>query len=55
LRRIRQRAIDTAITRGAIPGILAMRQADPPILLPHALDMYEYRSGAGTADAADAE
>ena len=42
-----QRAIDMAITRGAIPGIRAMREADPPIMLPHAVDVFEDRSVAG--------
>jgi hypothetical protein len=32
-----------------------MRQADPPILLPHAVDVFAYRSGAGTEGAAVAE
>ncbi|HEX5512409.1 MAG TPA: hypothetical protein VFX41_11895 [Actinomycetales bacterium] len=44
-----QRAIDAAITRGAIPGLLAMREADPPILLPQALDVLQFRSGLSDA------
>ncbi|MBQ0902025.1 hypothetical protein [Micromonospora sp. U21] len=50
-----QRAIDAAITRGAIPGLLAMREADPPILLPQAMDVLQFRSYAGPGDAPVAE
>ncbi|MEU7876374.1 hypothetical protein [Dactylosporangium sp. NPDC049140] len=41
------RMIDDAIRRGNIPGLLAMRAADPPINLPHAMDALEYRHQAG--------
>ena len=50
-----KRAIDTAVTSGAIPRIPARRQADPPILLPHAEYVFDYRTGTGTPDAAVAE
>jgi len=43
-----QHAIDSAITRGAIRALLAMRQADPPIHLPHAMDVLNYRSSSTT-------
>jgi hypothetical protein len=43
-----QRTIDSAIARGALPAILAVRQADPPIHLPHAMDVLDYRSSATT-------
>ncbi|WP_344510925.1 hypothetical protein [Dactylosporangium maewongense] len=39
--------IDGAIRRGNILGILAMREADPPIKLPHAMDVLEFRYRAG--------
>jgi hypothetical protein len=46
--------IDTAIRRGPIRGLIAMRDSTPPIRLPHAVDVlhYRYRSGvrSGTAD-----
>ncbi|SCE95698.1 hypothetical protein GA0074695_2451 [Micromonospora viridifaciens] len=50
-----QLAIDAAITRGAIPGLLAMRKADPPILLPQAMDVLQLRSDAALSDAPVAE
>ncbi|MEW2144076.1 hypothetical protein AB0869_14815 [Micromonospora vinacea] len=40
-------AIDTAIRRAAMPGLLAMRAADPPIRLPHATDLLAFRYNAG--------
>ena len=40
-------AIDAAIRRGAIQGLLAMREADPPIRLPHAADLLAFRHNAG--------
>ncbi|NES30255.1 hypothetical protein GCE86_07880 [Micromonospora terminaliae] len=42
-----QSAIDTAIRRGPIPGLIAMRDATPPIRLPHAADLLHYRLGSG--------
>lgn len=39
--------IDDAIRRGNTPGLLAMRAANPPINLPHAMDILEYRYRAG--------
>ena len=42
-----QTMIDDAIRRGGIPGLLAMRAVDPPINLPRALDVLEYRHRAG--------
>lgn len=50
-----QRAIDTAIIRGAIPGLIAMQDADPPIHLPHAMDLLAFRSNAALDDAPAAE
>jgi hypothetical protein len=44
-------AIDAAIRRGAIAGLLAMRAADPPIRLPHAADLLAFRHNAGVASA----
>ena len=44
-------AIDTAIRRGAIAGLLAMRAADPPIRLPRAADLLAFRHNAGVASA----
>jgi hypothetical protein len=46
-----QEAIDAAIRRGAIAGLLSMRAADPPIRLPHAVDVLAFRHNAGVADA----
>jgi hypothetical protein len=40
-------AIDDAIRRGNIPGIVAMRAAEPPIHLPHAMDVLVFRHSAG--------
>ncbi|MEV4135011.1 hypothetical protein AB0J72_22895 [Dactylosporangium sp. NPDC049742] len=42
-----QALIDDAIRRGNIPGLLAMRAADPPIELPHAADVLAFRHRAG--------
>ncbi|WP_432970572.1 hypothetical protein [Dactylosporangium sp. CA-233914] len=42
-----QEMIDGAICRGNIPGLLAMRAADPSIKLPHAMDVLEFRYRAG--------
>ncbi|MEU0561236.1 hypothetical protein [Dactylosporangium sp. NPDC006015] len=42
-----QTMIDDAIRRGNIPGLLAMRAADPPIKLPHAADVLALRHRAG--------
>ncbi|MET8088127.1 hypothetical protein [Micromonospora sp. NPDC005237] len=50
-----QQAIDSAITRGAIPALLAMREADPSILLPQAMDVLQFRSNARPSDAPVAE
>jgi hypothetical protein len=43
-------AIDTAICRGPMHGLIAMRDAAPPIRLPHALNVlhYRYRLGVGS-------
>ncbi|KAB1913136.1 hypothetical protein [Micromonospora sp. AMSO31t] len=40
-------AIDAAIRRGLILGLIAMRDATPPIRLPHAADLLHYRLGSG--------
>ncbi|MFI7209901.1 hypothetical protein ACIBP4_07050 [Micromonospora maritima] len=40
-------AIDGAIRRGVMPGLLAMRACDPPIRLPHAADLLAFRLSAG--------
>jgi hypothetical protein len=40
-----QTTIDVAIRRGNIPGLLAMRAADPPIKLPHAMDQSAVATG----------
>ncbi|MFI5930075.1 hypothetical protein ACIA3K_29440 [Micromonospora sp. NPDC051543] len=45
-----RRAIDDAIARGAMAGLIAMREADPPILLPHAMDVLQLRSKAGPSE-----
>jgi hypothetical protein len=50
-----QRAIDTAITGGAIPGLIAMQDASPPIRLPQAMDLLAFRSTAKADDAPAAE
>lgn len=42
-----RKAIDDAIRRGAIAGLLAMRAADPPIRLPDAADLLAFRHNAG--------
>lgn len=42
-----QSAIDTAIRRGPILGLIAMRDATPPIRLPHAADVLHYRQCSG--------
>jgi hypothetical protein len=44
-----QRAIDTAINRGAISGLLAMRETTPTIRLPHAMDVLQFRYNSGVA------
>jgi len=48
-----QRSIDAAICRGPILGLLAMREATPPIRLPHAIDLlaFRYNAGVGTGAA----
>jgi hypothetical protein len=50
-----QRSIDAAIRRGPILGLLAMREAAPPIRLPHAADLlaFRYKAGVGTEAATD--
>jgi hypothetical protein len=50
-----QHSIDAAICRGAILGLLAMREAVPPIRLPHAADLlaFRYKAGVGTKAATD--
>jgi len=44
-------AIDAAIRRGAIAGLLSMRAADPPIRLPDAVDLLAFRQTCGVAEA----
>ncbi|MET7395343.1 hypothetical protein ABZS66_17815 [Dactylosporangium sp. NPDC005572] len=44
-----QKMIDDAIRRGNIQGLLAMRAADPPIELPHAMDVLVLRHRAGVS------
>lgn len=47
-------AIDAAIRRGAVPGLLAMRASVPPIRLPHAAELLAFRHNAGvTSDTTD--
>ncbi|WP_327001800.1 hypothetical protein OHA72_42745 [Dactylosporangium sp. NBC_01737] len=38
-----QRAIDEAIEVGAVPAVAAMHFADPPIRMPHSLDVLQFR------------
>ncbi|MET7426864.1 hypothetical protein [Dactylosporangium sp. NPDC005555] len=40
-------AIDAAIRRGAMAGLLAMRAADPSVRLPDAADLLVFRRNAG--------
>jgi len=42
-----QSTIDAAIRRGRILGLIAMRDAVPPIRLPHAVDVLQYRHSSG--------
>jgi hypothetical protein len=42
-----QEAIDAAIRHGAIAGLVAMREANPPIRLPRAMDVLQFRYDAG--------
>jgi hypothetical protein len=42
-----QKKIDDAIRRDNIQGLVAMYAADPPIQLPHAMDVLEFRNRAG--------
>ena len=46
-----QQAIDVAIRRGPVAGLVAMREADPPIRLPHAVDVIQFRYNAGVGSA----
>nr|GID86763.1 hypothetical protein Ade03nite_56870 [Actinoplanes derwentensis] len=40
-------AIDAEIRRGSIQGLIAMRDATPPIRLPHAVVLFHYRYASG--------
>jgi hypothetical protein len=47
-----QQAVDAAVRRGPIAGLLAMRQLTPPIRLPHAADLLDFRQPEGDQDEA---
>ncbi|GGN68399.1 hypothetical protein GCM10010112_32720 [Actinoplanes lobatus] len=42
-----QHFIDAAIRRGSIQGVVAMSEANPPIRMPHSLDLLAFRERAG--------
>jgi hypothetical protein len=50
-----QHAIDAAIRRGSISGLIAMRDATPPIRLPHAVDLLQLRQTSGVRSDADSQ
>ena len=50
-----QRTIDATIRRGSIAGLLAMRDLNPPILLPRAADLLAFRQRARTQMYAEPE
>jgi hypothetical protein len=42
--------IDAAIRRGPIQGVVAMSEANPPIRMPHSLDLLAFRERAGVTE-----
>jgi hypothetical protein len=50
-----QHAIDAAILRGPIQGLIAMRDATPPIRLLHAVDLLQYRYTSGVRSDASSQ